>query len=210
MNTIREFTRKKLTLNQANKRCKSNGRTFPGRNNTKRQKSMDLKNISYYIKRSKMKKFKYKTDRTNIASRKKRPIEQKSLTRKSAKATGEMLPAIRSKSREKMTHRSYKRQFAKIDQNRRKDKSKSRSIRARMTVKTPSKWQSPFCKTAKTVKAFHDLYQMVKILGNGSNSEVYLYRHRKSKSLVAVKKFNKVKLARKNQLRNLKVRLIKE
>lgn len=53
---------------------------------------------------------------------------------------------------------------------------------------------------------FRPEYKVLRLLGNGSNSSVYLARHRASEVLFAVKKLSKSKISESSsELRNFKV-----
>ena len=52
---------------------------------------------------------------------------------------------------------------------------------------------------------FNSRYQIIKLLGKGSNSSVYLARKKSSSNLYAVKKVSKLKLLKDNELKNFKV-----
>jgi hypothetical protein len=57
-------------------------------------------------------------------------------------------------------------------------------------------------------KTFKEVYKMIRVLGNGSNSTVYLCKKRNSNQLFAVKKISKNNFKHRNELRNFKVLLI--
>lgn len=54
-------------------------------------------------------------------------------------------------------------------------------------------------------KTFKAKYKILRLLGNGSNSSVYLGRSRQSRRLFAIKVVNKAKLERQSELANLNV-----
>lgn len=65
-------------------------------------------------------------------------------------------------------------------------------------------YQTEFCKEKS--KTFKDQFKVLKLLGNGSNSSVYLGRNRVSRQLFAIKIINKSKLERQSELMNLNVK----
>ena len=77
-----------------------------------------------------------------------------------------------------------------------------------------SKFKKPFQISKNTTKVknesiekynFNSKYQILKLLGKGSNSSVYLARKKSSSNLYAVKKVSKLKLLKDNELKNFKV-----
>ena len=62
------------------------------------------------------------------------------------------------------------------------------------------------CESLKTNSNFKDTYKVLKLLGNGSNSNVYLARNRETRRLFAVKKLSKNKISdTSNDLLNFRV-----